>query len=33
MPRYLQEVMAEQPGIIKFLSNPVVAAVVGITGS
>lgn len=32
-PDIFQEVMAEQPGIIKFLSNPVVAAVLGIAAA
>jgi len=32
-PDIFQEVMAEQPGIIKFLSNPLVAAVLGIAAA
>ncbi|MBD2534450.1 hypothetical protein H6G97_35120, partial [Nostoc flagelliforme FACHB-838] len=28
-PDIFQEVMAEQPGILKFLSNPVVGAALG----
>jgi hypothetical protein len=32
-PDIFQEVLAEQPGIIKFLSNPVVAAVLGIAAA
>ena len=32
-PDIFQEVMAEQPAIIKFLSNPVVAAVLGIAAA
>jgi len=32
-PDIFQEVMAEQPGIMKFLSNPVVAAVLGIAAA
>lgn len=32
-PDIFQEVMAEQPGVIKFLSNPVVAAVLGIAAA
>lgn len=32
-PDIFQEVMAEQPGMIKFLSNPVVAAVLGIAAA
>jgi hypothetical protein len=32
-PDTFQEVLAEQPGIIKFLSNPVVAAVLGIAAA
>ncbi len=29
-PDIFREVLAEQPGIIKFLSNPVVAGIIGI---
>ncbi len=32
-PDIFQEVLAEQPGIMKFLSNPVVAAVLGIAAA
>ncbi|MBU7584368.1 MAG: hypothetical protein KAF91_15875 [Nostoc sp. TH1S01] len=32
-PDVFREVLAEQPGIIKFLSNPVVAAIVGIAAA
>jgi hypothetical protein len=32
-PDIFQEVMAEQPAIIKFLSNPLVAAVLGIAAA
>ncbi|MBV9389249.1 MAG: hypothetical protein JOZ78_22745 [Chroococcidiopsidaceae cyanobacterium CP_BM_ER_R8_30] len=32
-PDIFQEVLVEQPGIIKFLSNPVVAAVLGIAAA
>lgn len=32
-PDIFQEVMAEQPAVIKFLSNPVVAAVLGIAAA
>lgn len=32
-PDIFQEVMAEQPGIMKFLSNPLVAAVFGIAAA
>lgn len=32
-PDIFQEVLAEQPGIIKFLSHPVVAAVLGIAAA
>lgn len=32
-PDIFQDVLADKPGIIKFLSNPLVAAVVGITAA
>ncbi|KAB8333247.1 hypothetical protein SD80_015475 [Scytonema tolypothrichoides VB-61278] len=32
-PDIFREVLAEQPGIIKFLSNPVVAAVLGVAAA
>lgn len=32
-PDIFQEVLAEKPGVIKFLSNPLVAAVVGIAAA
>lgn len=32
-PDIFQEVLAEQPGIMKFISNPVVAAVLGIAAA
>ncbi|HEY9608343.1 hypothetical protein [Allocoleopsis sp.] len=32
-PDIFQEVLTEQPGIIKFLSNPVVAAVLGVAAA
>ncbi len=32
-PDIFQEVLAEQPGIMKFLSNPLVAAVLGIAAA
>ena len=32
-PDIFQEVLAERPGVIKFLSNPLVAAVVGIAAA
>ena len=32
-PNIFQEVMAEQPGIMKFLSNPLIAAVLGIAAA
>jgi hypothetical protein len=32
-PDIFREVLAEQPGIIKFLSNPVVAAILGIAAA
>jgi hypothetical protein len=32
-PDIFQEVMAEQPAMIKFLSNPLVAAVLGIAAA
>ncbi|MBE9007267.1 hypothetical protein IQ259_19895 [Fortiea sp. LEGE XX443] len=32
-PDIFREVLAEQPGIIKFLSNPVVAAIMGIAAA
>jgi hypothetical protein len=32
-PDIFREVLAEQPGILKFLSNPVVAAVLGIAAA
>jgi len=31
--QYLPRVMAEQPGIMKFLSNPLIAAVLGIAAA
>lgn len=32
-PDIFREVLAEQPGIIKFLSNPVVAGIIGIAAA
>ncbi len=32
-PDVLREVLAEQPGIIKFLSNPIVAGIIGIAAA
>jgi hypothetical protein len=32
-PDIFQEVLTEQPGIMKFLSNPVVAAVLGVAAA
>ncbi|OCQ94527.1 hypothetical protein BCD64_07050 [Nostoc sp. MBR 210] len=32
-PDIFREVLAEQPGILKFLSNPVVAAIIGIAAA
>ncbi|HLP90055.1 MAG TPA: hypothetical protein VK184_15875 [Nostocaceae cyanobacterium] len=32
-PDVFREVLAEQPGIIKFLSNPIVAAIIGIAAA
>jgi len=32
-PDIFQQVLAEQPGIIKFLSNPVVAAALGVAAA